>query len=151
MWLLANINFTCGLQYISIRQCWSRPSLYPPRDTCSPDPTPLWSQLLGLLKRFRKKKISPSVHYGGVYIFPGKISPTSSLRRTILLVGTRAREPGKQRGGLPQWLHESQYIISMNTAYTSCMAFIPLCPHWRFMFPSWALHPQSPGSDLLKR
>lgn len=98
MWLLENINFTCGLQYISIRQCWSRPSLCHSRDKCGPDPTPLWSQLLGLLKRFRKEKISPSVQYGGGYMFPGKISPTSSLRRTILLVGARARGPGKQRG-----------------------------------------------------
>ena len=98
VWLLENINFTCGLQYISIRRCWSRPSLYHPRDKCGPDPTPLWSQLLGLLKRFRKKKISPPVQYGGVFIFPGKISPTSSLRRTTLLSVARARGPGKQRG-----------------------------------------------------
>jgi len=136
MWLLENINFTCGLQCISIRRCWSRPSLYHPRDKCGPDPTPLRSQLLGLLKRFRKKKISPPVQYGGVFIFPGKISPTSSLRRTTLLLVARARGPGKQRGVLQQWLHESQYIISMNNICISYMAFIPLCPHWLFNVPA---------------
>lgn len=80
MWLLENINFTCDLQYISIRQCAGLGHLSITQGTnMVPDPTSL-SQLLGLLKRDSGRKRFPHrAIWRRIYV-PWQDIPTSSLQ-----------------------------------------------------------------------